>query len=54
VTFPQAKLASLYKHHGSFVSQWAHTAQADVKAGFLRPADAQELIQSAAMSNVGK
>jgi hypothetical protein len=54
VTFPQAKLASLYRNHGSFVTQWVHDAQADVKAAFLRPADAQELIQSAAMSNVGK
>jgi hypothetical protein len=54
VKFSAAKLASLYNNHGSFVSGWAHAAQNEVKAGFLRPADAEELIQSAASSNVGK
>jgi hypothetical protein len=54
VPFSQAKLASLYNNHGSFVSQWAHAAQNEVKAGFLRPADAEELIGSAASSSVGK
>jgi hypothetical protein len=54
VPFSSTTLAGLYRNHGSFVSQWAQAAQSDVKAGFLRPADAEELIQSAASSTVGK
>ncbi len=53
VPFSQAHLASLYENHGEFVSGWSHAAQNDVKSGFLRPADAEELIESAAMSSVG-
>jgi hypothetical protein len=54
VPFTPATLAGHYKNHGAFVSQWAHSAQNDSTAGFLRPADAEELVQSAASSNVGK
>jgi len=49
-----SQLAALYKNHGAFVSQWAHSAQRAVDGGFLRPADAEELIGSAATSDVGK
>jgi len=54
VPFSPAHLASLYKNHGTFVSGWSHAAQDDVSSGFLRPADAEELIESAAMSSVGR
>jgi hypothetical protein len=33
---------------------WSHAAENDVRSGFLRLADAEELIESAAMSSVGK
>jgi Alpha/beta hydrolase domain len=54
VPFSQAHLASVYENHGQFVSGWSQAAQNDVRSGFLRPADAEELIESAAMSSVGK
>ena len=54
VPFSQARLASLYKNHGTFGIGWIRAALNDVKRGFLRPADAGELIVSAALSSVGK
>ena len=54
VPLSQAQIASLYKNHGSFVSQWAHGAEPDVKGGFLLAADAEELVQSAGSSSIGK
>jgi hypothetical protein len=54
VPFSQAQMASLYKNHGKFVSGWSNDSANLVKAGFLRPADADELVASAAMSQIGK
>ena len=47
-----AKLAALYPSHGVFVSRWGTSATVDVLRGFLRPADAAELIKAAAASGV--
>jgi hypothetical protein len=52
--FSPSELASLYKNHGQFVSQWVRATQADVKAGYLLSADAVELKLSAATSQIGK
>jgi hypothetical protein len=52
--FSPSELASLYKNHGQFVSQWVQATQNDVKAGYLLPADAVELKVSAATSQIGK
>ena len=54
IPFSPSQLASLYKNHGQFVSQWVHATQNDVKAGYLLPADAPELKVSAATSQIGK
>lgn len=52
--FGPGQLASLYKNHGQFVSQWVQATQKDVKAGYLLRADAVELNASAATSQIGK
>jgi hypothetical protein len=54
VPLSQVRIAALYNTHGGFVSQWAHAAQNGVNAGFLVAADAEELIQSAGTSSVGR
>jgi hypothetical protein len=54
VPLTPAQMASLYKNHGKFVSGWSNDAQNLVTAGFLRPADANELVASAAQSDIGK
>jgi hypothetical protein len=54
VPLSQVRIAALYNTHGAFVSQWAHAAQNGVNAGFLVAADAEELIQSAGTSSVGR
>ena len=54
VPYDAAHLASLYKNHAHFVSTWAHAVQRDRAAGFLLPADAAELLHSAAASQVGR
>jgi hypothetical protein len=53
VPFSAAKLAALYPAHREFVAQWAAATIADTAAGFIRPADAAELIAAAARSGVG-
>jgi hypothetical protein len=53
VPFTQNQLAALYATHEKFVMRWAHAAHQDVKGGFLLRADAEELIDSAASSNIG-
>jgi len=53
VPFSAAKLAALYPTHRRFVRVWATDTRADERAGFIRPADARELISAAAASNVG-
>jgi hypothetical protein len=54
VPFTASQLASLYKNHGQFVSQWSQATESDVKAGYLLPADASELKGSASSSQIGK
>jgi hypothetical protein len=53
IPFSAAKLAALYPAHAYFVAHWAIDTLADARAGFIRPADAAELIAAAAASNVG-
>ena len=50
--FDAAKLASLYRNHGAFVSQWNKAVAAATAAGFVLPADAPKLKVSAATSEV--
>ena len=53
VPFSAAKLASLYPTHADFVQKWDAATAAEVRAGYLLPADAQVLNQEAAQSSVG-
>jgi hypothetical protein len=53
IPFSAAKLAALYPTHAHFAAQWATDTLADTRAGFIRPADAAELIAAATASNVG-
>jgi Alpha/beta hydrolase domain len=52
VPYSAAHLASLYKTHSEFVAAWAKAVKTDRVDGFLLPADAVELLHSAAVSNV--
>ncbi len=52
VPYSPAHLNTLYKTHGQFVSAWARAAKRDRADGFLLPADAVELLRSAALSQV--
>ncbi len=54
VPYTPAQLAALYQNHGTFVSAWNKDTQNLVKEGFLLPADANELNQSAVHSQIGK
>jgi hypothetical protein len=54
VPFTAEQLAALYLNHGRYVSQVAQANTANVKAGFLLPADSEESTASAAESGVGK
>jgi hypothetical protein len=54
VPYSAAHLASLYKTHGQFVSAWSRAIHKDQTAGFLLPADAVELLHSAAVSQVAR
>jgi hypothetical protein len=54
VPYSAAHLASLYKDHVQFVSAWARAVRRDHADGFLLPADAIELLHSAAMSRVAR
>jgi hypothetical protein len=54
VPFSPALLASLYETHGQFVSAWARAIHGERAAGFLVPADAVELLNSAAHSKVAR
>ena len=53
VPFSAAKLAALYPTHAAFVQKWDAATAAEVKEGYLLPADAQTLDQVAAQSSVG-
>jgi Alpha/beta hydrolase domain len=54
VPFSPSQLAALYKNHGQFVSAWSEATEAAQAAGFLVPADAEELQSAAAQSDIGK
>lgn len=47
--FSAEKLAALYPTHTAFVARWAAATTSLVRAGFIRPADAVELITAAHM-----
>src|SRR5262249_58563790 len=51
--FSAAKLAALYPLHARFVARWAFDTIADAARGFIRPADAFQLIAAAAASDIG-
>jgi Alpha/beta hydrolase domain len=51
--FSAPKLAALYPTHARFVTRWAVSTAANVAAGFIRPADAAELVAAAIRSGVG-
>jgi hypothetical protein len=53
VPFSAAKLAALYPTHARFVKRWARDTIDNARDGFIRPADADELIDAAAQSSVG-
>ena len=48
------QLGELYRNHGQYVSAVAQTDEANVEAGFLLEADAEENQREAAQSGVGK
>lgn len=54
VPYGATHLASLYKNHAQFVSAWARAVHSDQADGFLLPADATELLHSAAVSQVAR
>jgi Alpha/beta hydrolase domain len=53
VPFSSSQLAGLYPTHYQFVSTWGLATLKDLRAGYLVPADAVELINSAAVSTIG-
>ena len=54
VPFGDEQLGELYRNHGQYVSAVAKTDEANVEAGFLLEADAEENQREAAQSGVGK
>jgi hypothetical protein len=53
VPYSPTHLASLYMNHAQFVSAWSRAVRNDRAHGYLLRADAKELVQSAAASQVG-
>jgi hypothetical protein len=53
VPFSAAHLAALYPTHAAFVATWDAAAAAEVKEGYLLPADARTLDRVAAQSTIG-
>ena len=51
--FSTAKLDALYPTHAAFVKKWDAATAAEVKEGYLLPADAETLDRVAAQSSVG-
>jgi hypothetical protein len=51
--FGAAKLAALYPTHARFVARWTASTAGDAAAGFIRPADAAELVAAAITSDIG-
>ena len=54
VPFGDEQLDALYRNHGQYVSAVAQTDEANVEAGYLLEADAEENQREAAQSGVGK
>jgi hypothetical protein len=54
VPYTQAQLATLYPTHFQFVLKWDLATLKDVRRGFILPADAIELANAAAASDIGK
>jgi Alpha/beta hydrolase domain len=54
IPFSDEVLDDLYRNHGRYVSAVTRTDSANVQAGFLLRADAQENQREAAHSSVGK
>jgi hypothetical protein len=52
VPFAAEKLAALYPTHATFVAKWSASTAKEVAAGFIRPADAAELVRAATQSGV--
>lgn len=53
VPFTPTQLHILYRNHDEFVSAWSTATKTLEKRGFIRNADATELIQSAVQSHIG-
>ncbi len=51
--FTPDQLAALYPSHRQFLAKWNEAARRAVKAGFLLEADAEELQQAVARSDIG-
>ncbi|WP_232838730.1 alpha/beta hydrolase domain-containing protein [Streptomyces geranii] len=51
--FSAEKLAALYPTHTEFVTRWTTSTARSTAAGFIRPADAIELIRAARDSDIG-
>ena len=52
--FSPDKLDTLYRNHGTFVFAWLKADLDALRAGYLLPADAWELLVAAARSDVGR
>ncbi len=52
-SFSAAQLSALYPTHADFVAKWDAATAAEVKDGYLLPADAETLDRVAAQSDVG-
>ncbi|WP_323186757.1 alpha/beta hydrolase domain-containing protein [Streptomyces sp. NBC_00878] len=51
--FSAEKLAALYPTHATFVAKWSAVTARGVATGFIRPADAAELVRAAGQSGIG-
>jgi Alpha/beta hydrolase domain len=54
VPLPPEQLAALYADHRAFVRRWSQATDRAVAAGFIHEADAKELTDAAASSEVGE
>jgi Alpha/beta hydrolase domain len=52
--WPEPSLKALYRNHGKYVSAFAHATREAVAAGYLLEPDANDAMEWAAQSNVGK
>jgi hypothetical protein len=51
--FSAAQISALYPSHAVFVAKWDAATAAEVRQGYLLPADARTLDEVAAQSTVG-